>query len=355
MANSYPIEAILDNEYAFAHKALLAEVVKFKKLLSQKKYALLITHPNPDPDALGSLVSCSLLLNQLGIKTLPLAFNNILIKKKIQSLNELKLYTRIRIKKFINNPQDKVILTLDLADLKRIPDYDTIVKSGIPIINIDHHEKLKQPGYKISVNIANTKFESTTEVLFWLSRKLNLKLNQDFATNILMGIFADTEFYQDVNLPKRVFLLIYYLQSIGADNNLLVYEFLRSKPIEELVAINFCMQYLTVRKNYAYIALPYNKYFTAQKKLGKPFDKGMLTEILRNIEKIDFCFVLIESEPNFVSCSLKARTDRVDLNKIAQEFGGGGHKTASAFRTHGNFSVITKKLIAQIDKHRSHN
>ena len=67
--------------------------------------------------------------------------------------------------------------------------------------------------------------------------------------------------------------------------------------------------------------------------------------ILRNIMGVDLSFVIYEIQPHFFSASLRS-VEGVACNKIAAEFGGGGHVVASGFKCEANSmeEIVAKTL-----------
>jgi phosphoesterase RecJ-like protein len=60
---------------------------------------------------------------------------------------------------------------------------------------------------------------------------------------------------------------------------------------------------------------------------------------------VEVSLLLKEKDNKEIFCSLRSK-GKVNVSKIAQEFGGGGHVTAAGFRSLLSMEEIVKKLLA---------
>lgn len=339
------IETLIEQEYVIARSAENeSSADKIKQLLISAQYILVLTHPDPDEDAIGS---CLTIINAFGKEKrveVPLLSHANFPIEDFNGYETLGYDSDQVLKQFSLSKKQKVIITVDIGDLNRIPYFDEIKKLGIPIVNIDHHPQSGDNESSISVNLVDPKFESTTEILFWLLKRWNKEIDPSTATSLLLGVFGDTEYYQDISLPKRINLLAYYLKTLGADENTVITNVQRSRSVEELNILGYALQKVVRERNYAYVILLKDEYQNLIKNFKRPFEKAVIVNMLRSIEDIDFAFVMIEQDTNKISCSLKARTNKVDMSSIAHKFGGGGHLTSAAFRTQGEMNDVFSSL-----------
>jgi phosphoesterase RecJ-like protein len=55
-------------------------------------------------------------------------------------------------------------------------------------------------------------------------------------------------------------------------------------------------------------------------------------------------------EPELTRISLRSKSDKVNVNEIAAQFGGGGHPAAAGARIAGNPLSVQRKVIAAIKR-----
>ena len=68
------------------------------------------------------------------------------------------------------------------------------------------------------------------------------------------------------------------------------------------------------------------------------------------IEPVVVACVFEEVEPELTRVSLRSKSDKVNVNEIAAQFGGGGHPAAAGARIHGKPLSVQRRLIAAIKR-----
>lgn len=339
------IEQLIDQEYEFANTpANRTASDTSMTMLRQARSTIVLTHPGPDNDAIGSALSV-----QHGIgkdrHIQPVLFSRTPFPlDNIPGNDSVRYYAGESLQQLVLDTGAEAIIMVDIGDPHRTPLYGELLQTPLPIINIDHHIDSCASEPYITSNFTDPSFESTTEMLFWMCRNEKIPITSQLATTLLMGIFGDTDYYQDTSLPARVNLLTYYLKNAGADENTILANSLRSTDLQEMKALGYGLQKIEVRNNAAFVVLREDEYHRLTSQMKRPFEKSVIARTLRSVEGIDVGIVLVESEPNKVSCSLLGRTERINLAKVAQHFGGGGHPTSAGFRLDGNIDDVKQEL-----------
>ena len=71
---------------------------------------------------------------------------------------------------------------------------------------------------------------------------------------------------------------------------------------------------------------------------------------IRAIEPVVVACVFEEIEPELTRISLRSKSDKVNVNEIAPQFGGGGHSAAAGARIPGKPLSVQRKVIAAVKK-----
>ena len=71
---------------------------------------------------------------------------------------------------------------------------------------------------------------------------------------------------------------------------------------------------------------------------------------IRAIEPVVVACVFEEIEPELTRISLRSKSDKVNVNEIASEFGGGGHQAAAGARIPGKPNAVQRRVIAAIKR-----
>ena len=79
-------------------------------------------------------------------------------------------------------------------------------------------------------------------------------------------------------------------------------------------------------------------------------DSEGLIDHIRAIEPVVVACVFEEMEPDLTRISLRSKTDKVNVNDIAGQFGGGGHTAAAGARIPGKPLSVQRHVIAAIKK-----
>jgi len=79
-------------------------------------------------------------------------------------------------------------------------------------------------------------------------------------------------------------------------------------------------------------------------------DTEGLIDHLRAIAPVVVACIFEEAEPGRVRISLRSKSDKVDVNKIAAQFGGGGHPAAAGARIPGPPLIIQRRVLAAVKK-----
>ena len=79
-------------------------------------------------------------------------------------------------------------------------------------------------------------------------------------------------------------------------------------------------------------------------------DSEGLIDHIRAIEPVVIACVFEEIEPELTRISLRSKSDKINVNEIAQQFGGGGHSAAAGARIPGKPLTVQRKVIAAVKK-----
>jgi phosphoesterase RecJ-like protein len=75
-----------------------------------------------------------------------------------------------------------------------------------------------------------------------------------------------------------------------------------------------------------------------------------LIDHIRDIEPVIVACVFEEVEPDLTRVSLRSKSEKVNVNEIANQFGGGGHPAAAGARIGGSPMTVQRTVIAAIKK-----
>src|SRR5881628_1986974 len=169
---------------------------------------LVVTHENPDGDALGSLLAATLALRQLGKDALMYLPGPTALPREY-SFMPLEELVRER----PEDAGDRVLLAVDCAKEDRIGDEGLLAHAPV-VLDVDHHHDNTRFG---DINLIVADASSTGEVLRDLFAELGVELTPEIAEALYIALVTDTGRFQYTNTTPKALRLAAELVEAGAD------------------------------------------------------------------------------------------------------------------------------------------
>ena len=304
---------------------------------------LIITHENPDGDALGSSLALAKSLKQIEknvdivcIDDIPLAF---------QFLPEIK-YIK---KDFLFGDYDIAII-LDCGDLKRTGFPERLreikLKDRKKIINIDHHPK--NDLHKIAnINLIDYNSSSTSEIIYEIIQQIEqIEINKEIATCLLCGLYTDTGAFKHSNTTPKVLKISAELLKCGARLKKITESITNGKSISALKLWGIVFSRIQKNEEFKIISS-----FIREKDLvdchATHHDLSGVVNMINSIPNTNVAILFSEIGDGKIKASIRTEKDNVDASRLAEIFGGGGLKKASGFTIDGK--LICKNNIWDIE------
>lgn len=307
-------------------KKLLKKIVE--KINSSKSF-LITAHMNLEGDALGSELATYILLKKL--KKRVVIYNN----DSTPGIYDFLPFSRV-IKNTINEDKFDVAMVLDCSDVSRAGKVkDSLSKAGC-IINIDHHISNTNFG---DINWVEPSSGSAAQLIYHLCNKFKI-MDKNIALCLYTGIFTDTGNFTYVNTNSQTHKVVASLMEYNLHPHK-IYETIHSlcAPVD----LTFIGKIISSLK------------FDSRRKICwatiiKWQDKNYdLTEVVFSIMRLlkDPEILLLFKKVNRHRTRVNFRSrGRVDVNRIAKFFGGGGHKNASGTTVEESLERTEKKVIS---------
>ena len=289
---------------------------------------LITAHVQPDGDAIGSTLATMQMLRSLG-KTAQVFIDDSVRK----NLHALPHFEEIRLPSAEKFDAD-LLLILDTSP-DRIGNVSKLTDA--PILNIDHHVTNKGDGYELCVD---TEAAATCEIIFRLSKELDVEITPDIATCLYTGIATDTGFFQFSNTCAETLAIASKLITYGVSPHF-ISEQLEKKSLAEVRGLSAALNSLKMFYDDKVAGM------ILDHETAKKFDstEGFIDEI-RVIETVDVAFLITEKAPNV--CRVSMRSKGVDVSKIADKLGGGGHIRAAGCTLKTTLADAEKILVEAI-------
>mgnify|MGYP000094194201 CR=1 FL=1 len=227
-------------------------------------------------------------------------------------------------------------IVLDTASLSRLPGWKP---SGL-IINIDHHDS--NPGFGV-INIVEPKFSSTVEILMALFKRWRIGIDPTTASILYAGIFAETGGFIFRNTKAETLINAGHLVAAGAPPAEVGERILNQTP-NRLRLLSLALATLKVVNGISIISVSRAMFRKTRTTIDET--EGFV-EIPLQIPEVRISILLKELEDGRTKVSLRSK-GRVNVNRIAQRFGGGGHRNAAGFVSDFSLSRTRRDLLQMI-------
>lgn len=301
-----------------------------KELIKKAENILIATHESPDEDALGSMLGLKIALENMDK-------NVCLYCTPCVPSCMCYLPQANHVKNHFNLAEIDLIIGVDYAHYDRLGFGNFIGNlSAIDFLTFDHH----LIGNHLGLPIINTGASSTCEIIFDFLEASELPITPEIATCLLAGIYSDTGGFRHPNTNAKTFQVAARLLAYGASFNKIVST---SSGKNNLKTLNKIMENLAADKEIGivYSVIEY-EYF---EDLDEEPQLSDLTNLLCSVNEANLAVLLKEKKPGQIECSLRSKKgSQINVAKIAQHFGGGGHQLAAGFQIKGQPKEILGKI-----------
>jgi len=311
--------------------------------ISKANNILLITHQNPDGDALGSISALGYWLD--GINK---PYANFCLTEASPKLNSLPHLMPVSTDHKIWEQKHDLIIVLDSGDLNYagVAEYMNKVTHDPVVINIDHHVSNNRFGQH---NLVIDTASSTTEILYHFFKYNNITINKNIAASLLTGLITDTENFSNPGTTINSLKIASELIHRGANFNLVKTWFIRDKSISTLKLWGSALSRLTKHEDldiiYTYITRE-----DFEKHQVSDMESEGVANYLNNLNEGKAALILKEMSDGKIKGSFRTTHDDVDVSQMAQALGGGGHKKASGFTLGGTVESAFTQIWSTLAK-----
>jgi phosphoesterase RecJ-like protein len=300
-----------------------------RTLIQNAKRIQIITHISPDGDAIGSMLGLSWALRAIGKETVPVSVDG--CPDTFQFLPGVEEIVKKA------DPTCDITILVDCADQHRAG--KPAEKLGRqPDLNFDHH--ITNPGFA-KVNFVDAGMTATGELLTNLLPGLGLPLTKDAAECLLCGLVSDTLGFRTANTGAAALATAQTLMAAGADLPSIYDKALNRRSFAAIKLWGNTLAGAQVADGIAWATIP-----LAMKQSVGYNGKGDadVVSVLSTIDEAQIVIVMIENSEG-VKISWRARPG-IDVAKIAQSFGGGGHVSAAGANIPGTLADVEPKILA---------
>lgn len=300
---------------------------KLKKLIEQNNSFVLTTHVNPDADAIGSELALYHLLKKK--------------KKKVKIINtsETPEYLNFLdpnsiIEHYQPSEHDllllksEVLIALDLNQISRIARMSSVFAQSSKLkICIDHHQ---EPEDFTELLINDTDFSATGEIIFdFIDKVYPESFDINIAENLYAAIMTDTGSFRFERTNSKTHLIASKLLELGVNPTEIYNNIYDKNNLGKLKLLGDVLSNLKVKYDQKLAYMIITQDMLKQYKTKETEVDGFVNYCVA-IKNVQIGLLFFELK-NGIKISFRSKGE-IPVNKLAAEFGGGGHQNASGAR-----------------------
>jgi len=293
----------------------------FATRIAESKRILILTHINPDGDAIGSLLGVWHALQSLGKQALPIASSPIpSYTQWLPGAEHIQVYQH-----GMELPEVDLVIMVDTATLARVGriyEEHAEALAAVPIVIVDHHVTNEGAG---SLNLISPAAASTCELLALLFHAMDVPVTPEMATCLLLGLTTDTQSFQTSSTSSETLRVAADLLDLGADQDRVVREVYYALPASSAALIGLGLSAMRHDRPIAWTTI------TQEMMRSTGAEDEAADEVVRVMQRIAGVVALVlfkERHDGTTKISLRSKPP-INVATLAMRWGGGGHAQAA--------------------------
>ena len=307
---------------------MLSQVVE----LIEKKHRFMITsHIRPDGDGLGSGLALYCMLKSLGKET------DVVLRDRVPPAYQ------------VLPGSDLVLVQPDVTE-----DYDAafviecsdVERPGLPslgnqfVVNIDHHSTTIPFG---DINWIDSTAAAVGEMIYNLCKALGVEVTKDIAECIYTALLTDTGSFHFSNTSERTLKIASELVRRGVEPARISQALFYSYPFSRVRLLGMVLSSIERDESgrIAWIIMDRETMYEAD--ASEEDSDGIVNHAL-SVGEVEAVAFFKELSPGTYRVSLRSK-GKNNVAKVAELFGGGGHRNAAGCRVEGDLEDVKRRVI----------
>ena len=299
----------------------------------------LACHVNPDGDALGSMLGLFHVLRAASCDVTASFPTPFVVAPHYRELPGLDLITEPG--EFPVEPD--VMLTFDCGSLGRLGDLEPAAKAAHELIVIDHHISNDRYG---SINLVEPEAAASGWVVLRLIDQLGLPLNRDAAVCLYAALVCDTGRFQYDTTTPAVFDMARRLTEFDVPVARLSRTLFEEHRFAYLQLLGEALSRTELVREQRFVWTAVTQEMLVRHDVEMEEIEGLI-DIVRRASEAEVTCVLKEEVDGAVRVSLRSLGE-VDVRRIAEAHGGGGHRFAAGFTSELDIPTVVARIRAAL-------
>lgn len=315
---------------------LIPEVLEF---LEQRSEFVIVGHKEPDGDCIGSQLALSRYLLHKGKTVYAVSAGPFL-------RTEVKRYESFFKKELPCFSKDTALIVVDCSNLDRTGFDNAFLPDTVPMLFIDHHASGNPEGH---ICFVNAHAPATAFLVQEIIEASGFRITQEIAELLFFSIVTDTGFFRHLEQGSgRYFDAIARLVDAGASPKKAFYAMNGGKTLANRKLLGELL--LNTKAYFDNKLLLSSLALHDQERYGlESRDSDMLYQLLMTVEECEAVAVIRQETEDYCAIGLRSK-EWIDVGKITEQFGGGGHKHAAGAYVQGTIETLKRALLKEFEK-----
>jgi phosphoesterase RecJ-like protein len=308
---------------------MLHEVLKH---IEQRNRFLLTSHARPDGDAIGSALACAQILRAMGKQT------EVVLRDGVPRIYRPLPFadTVVQAERVNGKYEAAIVLECDSIQRTRLEGLENHF-----LINIDHHLSGRPFA---QVNWIDPKAVATAEMVYRLAREAGVRISPEIATCLYTAVLTDTGSFMFEGTNEHTFALARELVLVGADPARCARNVYFGHSTAKMRLLGAALSNLHREGPVVWISVTCEQ----MKQAGaKEEDCEGLVNYALSIHDVEVAAFFRELEDGRYRVSLRSK-GKLNVARVAAQFGGGGHECASGCSLEGPLSAAVASVLGHL-------
>jgi bifunctional oligoribonuclease and PAP phosphatase NrnA len=298
--------------------------------ITQAERILVSSHARPDGDAIGSILACGMMLEQMGKQVTLVSSDRVpLLYRWLPSVEQIR-----RIERVEGDFDLVILLECDGLERSRLQGLE-----GRQIVNIDHHASGRPFA---AVNWIEPAASAVAEMVFDLATSAGVHITAEMATCLYTALLTDTGSFCYEGTDAHTLRLAAELVRLGACPAPIAQQVYFANPLSKMRLLGAALSTLRRDDRIAWLWVTHEDMLRTSS--AEEDCEGIVNYAIA-ISGVEVAVFLRELPDARVRLSLRSKGS-VNVAHVAEGFGGGGHTNASGCTVPGPLRVALDDIVA---------
>jgi phosphoesterase RecJ-like protein len=313
----------------------------FVELVHRHQRFLLTTHVRPDGDGIGSILALGQTLQQMEKEArlvIPSSFPP--RYRFLDPEQRIEIFS----KHYDSWRNTDSVIVMDTGTWNQLGDFGPFLRSlSAAKVVIDHHQTQDDLG---ALRLVDASAEATGRLCFEAIQALGQPLTEKTANSLLVAVGMDTGWFQHGNTTAATFTLISELVQAGAQPSYISDQLFKNNPLPRLKLSGLVLERLQVTCDgqVAHTEIRLADYAVTG---ATPPDSEDLVNYTLSVAGVEVGLLFVEQPKGGVKVSFRSRAI-VDVARLAERFGGGGHRRASGATIQASLPDVRSRVLEAV-------